>query len=296
MSSSSLLLFLRALSPIHAGVGRGGVSGEIVDLPVQRDEFGFPCIWSSSLKGAVRANVARYMQNNPCIKAVFGPEASSPNVSEYSSTISLLDAKLLLIPFRSIKGVWIYATTPHFLNYLMVYYEAVKGGSLKQLENISTNVVSRSDIFVKDSKAVLNEELVELKHDPDLVNRLFQNILPDRLLDRVNKKGLVVLDDDTMKALVGRSLLVQYRVRLKHLEKTVDEGPWSEEYLPEETVLVSALVCREISSKARELTQCNINNSCEWLIQVIETKLGSRIWLGGRETLGRGFVEVSYSR
>jgi CRISPR/Cas system CMR subunit Cmr4 (Cas7 group RAMP superfamily) len=37
------------------------------------------------------------------VRAVFGPEPASPEVSEYSSSLSLLDARLLIIPARSIK-------------------------------------------------------------------------------------------------------------------------------------------------------------------------------------------------
>jgi len=108
MYSQSTLLYIRALTPIHVGVGRG--EGVHVDLPVQRDEFGFPTIWASSFKGAVKANVGgevkKYLGSEPM-------EAEST-----PSSISLLDAKLVFIPVRILDNVWTYATTPHLLGYL----------------------------------------------------------------------------------------------------------------------------------------------------------------------------------
>jgi len=45
------LVFVRAITNLHPGTGRGG---EVVDLPVQRDQFKFPMIYGSSLKGAIK--------------------------------------------------------------------------------------------------------------------------------------------------------------------------------------------------------------------------------------------------
>jgi len=61
------MLYIKALTPIHVGVGRGEATH--VDLPLQRDEFGFPTIWASSLKGAIKSNlkgdVKKYLGSEP---------------------------------------------------------------------------------------------------------------------------------------------------------------------------------------------------------------------------------------
>jgi len=46
------LVFVRTITNLHPGTGRGG---EVVDLPVQRDQFEFPMIYGSSLKGAIKS-------------------------------------------------------------------------------------------------------------------------------------------------------------------------------------------------------------------------------------------------
>ncbi|MCX8185483.1 MAG: RAMP superfamily CRISPR-associated protein, partial [Sulfolobales archaeon] len=72
------ILYVRALTPLHVGVGRG-YSAQ-VDLPVQRDEFGFPVIWSSSLKGALKAWV------EGSVRKCFGPEPEELETAEFKQS------------------------------------------------------------------------------------------------------------------------------------------------------------------------------------------------------------------
>lgn len=284
------MIFLRALTPIHAGTGRGG---EIIDLPVQRDEFGFPCIWASSLKGAIRSAFSRpASKDEGCIRLAFGSEPLGD--IEYSSHVSFLDARLLLVPMRSLRGVWVYATSPHLIGYLRLYLETVGNNFACNLKNIEANISSTGNIFVNGRNALLNEEWVELKEAPQLIDDILAPILPHRLLENVRERGLVVLDDDLMKNLLGRSMFIQYRVRLSRETKTVEEGPWSEEYLPEETVLVSAIIGRNPHSKVLERARCKLGstNICNWMLERMFNDLGGKLWVGGKETLGRGFLEV----
>lgn len=295
-SLCSKLFFLRALTPVHAGAGHGG---DVIDLPVQRDEFGFPCIWSSSLKGAVRSALERSLaghSDKDCLKVVFGAQPRTLEVSQYSSHANLLDARLLFIPMRSLKGIWVYATSPHMVSYLTIYIESLQGAVPPSLRDVRAGVSSTKGIMVDGKHAVLNEEWVELEVNNKLVDSLFATILPGRLLDKVEKRGLVVLDDDIMKNLIGRSMLVQYRVMLSRTSKTVEAGPWTEEYLPEETILVSGVIGRPLDDKLLTKNRnldCNFTLSvCDWLEEKISSLLGNRLWIGGKETLGRGLVEV----
>ena len=289
----SKLFYLRALTPVHAGVGRGG---EVIDLPVQRDEFGFPCIWSSSLKGAVRSALTRAVagsDDEKCLKVVLGGEPRTQEVSEYPSHVSLFDAKLIFIPMRSLKGVWVYGTSPHLLSYLNLYLEGIGKSVPEALRNVGEDTASKRDIFVRGDVAVLNEEWVSLSVEENLVEKLFSDVLPSELLERVKARGLVVLNDDTMKNLIGRSMLVQYRVMLSRETKTVQTGPWAEEYLPEETILVSGVVGRIPDLNLLAKARCRLESSvCDWLIDRLARDLRSRLWLGGKETLGRGLLEV----
>ena len=59
-----ILIIGYAVTPLHPGAGR--VPG-VVDLPVQRDPMGYPMLYASSLKGALKAECARRSDVN-CFK------------------------------------------------------------------------------------------------------------------------------------------------------------------------------------------------------------------------------------
>jgi CRISPR-associated protein Cmr4 len=108
---------------------------------------------------------------------------------------------------RSLRGVWIYATSPHLLGYLATYLDAAGRQVNQGLRRASPGTTSTDRIIVKGDVAVLNEEDVKVKVDRDLTKRVFGNLLPQQLLRRVEERGLVVLDDDSMRRLARRSML-----------------------------------------------------------------------------------------
>jgi CRISPR-associated protein Cmr4 len=87
-------------------------------------------------------------------------------------------------------------------------------------------------------KIIVNETEIQAVYDPDIVKKIrldavLQGIAKD-VLDDVASHGIVIVPDKDNKglAIVRRSMMIQYRVRLKRETKTVETGPWSEEYLP----------------------------------------------------------------
>ena len=289
-------MFLRALTPIHAGAGAG--VAEHVDLPIQRDEFGLPCIWGSSLKGALRGVLTRKFgrdaQSLQNIRLVFGPEP--PRGYVHSGAAAFLDARLLLMPARSLKGVWVYITSRHMFGYLAAYLESIGRTEEareinEKLRELQTPITSTDRILVtKDDqgngKAVLNEFTVECTVNKNLIHTLFEEFkaFPSELVELVRERGVVFLDDDDAYCLVRRSLLVQYRVRLKRGIKVVEEGPWSEESMPQETILVAALAYRGAYGDAKA------EEAWKWFLNKVE-EVGV-LWLGGKETIGRGLAKI----
>jgi CRISPR/Cas system CMR subunit Cmr4 (Cas7 group RAMP superfamily) len=63
--------------------------------------------------------------------SVFGREPGGQ--PESISGITLLDARLLAIPARSLRGVWIYLTSPHLLRLFRVYLDSVGAGTSSKL-------------------------------------------------------------------------------------------------------------------------------------------------------------------
>ena len=279
------LIFFKAVTPTHPGYAKGAL--DFVDQPVQRDEFGFPCIWASSLKGAVRSMLSRTQESNACLKLALGPPPTEAH--EHSSLTSFLDVRLLLFPTRSLKGVWTYVTSPHFIGYLATYLEALGKNDkatqlLQNLRNISIPATSRKDILLDGQLAILNElDVKDIKIDENLPKSLFEKILPEELLAHVKSRGVVLVEDDLIVDLVRRGMFIQYRVRLKENEKTVDQGPWLEEYIPQETILFTALICRPLLKNEK------CSEPCDWLYNNLKNKV---LWLGGNETLGKGLLKL----
>src|SRR5689334_6451735 len=110
----SSLLFVYALSPLHAGTGHAVGA---VDLPIARDKAtGFPYLPGSSIKGVLRdaANPAKTPGFD--VLGVFGPERN--NAHEHAGALLVGDASLLLLPVRSVVGTFAWATSPWLLQRL----------------------------------------------------------------------------------------------------------------------------------------------------------------------------------
>ena len=284
----SKLLFLRALTPIHAGMGRGSL--EHVDLPVQRDEFNILCIWASSLKGAIRGTLTRIVNSNEreTLYKTLGPPPGRGH--EFSSSVSFLDARLLFMPVRSLRGVWTYITSPHLVSYLTTYLEGLGRTNLAnelqaKIGQFKVPTVSNDKILVKDNTVVLNEvDIVGCKVNNEL-HKIFDKIVPHEILSLLEKRGLVLVDDDTALSLIQKSILIQYRIRINYATKTVEAGSlWSEEYIPQETIFVSGVTYRP-------LVRTGADEIFKWFEEKLKN-LNYVIWLGGKETIGKGLLKL----
>src|SRR5712692_8487119 len=113
--SNARLTFVHALSPLHAGTGQGA---GIIDLPIAREKAtGLPYLPGSSLKGTLRA------QCNPkdqkC-RQVFGPDTEGLQTENaHASSVQFSDQRLLLLPVRSLAGVFAWVTSPSVLRRLL---------------------------------------------------------------------------------------------------------------------------------------------------------------------------------
>jgi len=282
-------MYMRAITPVHVGVGRG--YGVHVDLPVQRDEFGFPSVWSSSLKGAVKS---WFRDVDRCL----GPDPGKLEAEEVKqSSISFTDAKLVLVPVRVVSGVYTYVTSPHLLEGLMSYLhvvgvqEELPDKELQELaEKLNSGVaLVTNERVLYNGKLLINELDVRAEREGGLIEKLkMSKLLPQEILERVMSKGLVLVPDSGNLSLtvVNRSMLIQYRVRLNRTTKTVEEGPWSEEYIPAETVLASLVLCtdRRIKTSGGEEVSC---------FDVFKREVDGKVmFVGGKETIGRGLVKL----
>lgn len=273
--------FIHAITHLH--VGSGSSVEEEIDLPFQRDELGYPTIYASSLKGAIKSFLLKeFPDKRDVIYKVLG-EDENP---EEASLGTFLDAILFAIPSRIIEidsvkpHVWVYVTTYELLKKVKSYLDSISqlsNASFSNLQNTINSVLHNEgkNITLCSSlkTAILNEDFhVEL----EALNVNIPNITNDDV-------PLLVLEDSIGKEVINRSLIRVRRIRINKDKKTVVTGGlWSEEYVPMKTIFFSVFLGKESKENA-------IFDSC------ILRKL-KYVILGGKETIGKGIVELRWGR
>lgn len=278
------LLFLHALSPLHAGTGQ---STGAIELAIARDRTtGFPCLPGTSIKGSLRGRSKDL--NRADTVALFGPE--SDNASDHSGAVAFGDANLLLLPVRSIAGTFAWVTSPYLLaRFARDCTEAGLTGlpsatlptkvgdctiALQSALKIQQNEVIFEDLNLRATEQPSVKALAEF-----LGGQIFGSDTPWKasLVSR-----LCIVHDDVMSFLSEHATDIVARVALKHESKTV-ENLWHEESLPTETVL-SSLVMATPNAKTGKTPK-------ELFLALGEITTGT-IQFGGKATVGRGRCRV----
>ncbi|RLF18246.1 MAG: type III-B CRISPR module RAMP protein Cmr4 [Thermoprotei archaeon] len=303
------LILLRTLTPLHVGAGH---AVGVVDLPIERDGLGLPTIPPSGIKGAMRER----FRGDKLEHLLFGPRPESREAL-YAGSFTILDAYLVAMPARSLKGVWALVAASYTLRrleeraHLMGAEEVVKdiGNALKRLseglvEVSKVGVISEEakKKLAIDGKVILNEEYVL---EPVVIGEL--KALTQYLFSWTEEWRFVVVHDDLFRQLVERSLLRRARVRLREETKTVETGGlWEEEDVPANTVFMTVFLysrlrapdgrIEKLEEKLRECAK-RMRNDVDEVRKYIEGRLLKEgnygfLILGGHETIGRGVVEI----
>lgn len=245
------ILFVQALSPLHPGTGQAVGS---VDLPVSRERAtGIPYLPGSSLKGVLR-DQARGRLDREKLWALFGPEHES--VSEHAGAAAFADARLLLLPVRSLAAVFACMTSPYLLE------RFVRDADLAGLQvpalppapdalgKCGIAPVSRLRVSLgpgedRDRGTGCGVEQRVCLEDLDLVPvespqlGAWETWLAGATGAPVQGR-MCLVHDDVMSFLLEVATEVTARIRLDDATKTVAERAlWYEEGLPAETLLYS---------------------------------------------------------
>lgn len=278
--SQAALLFLHALSPLHAGTGQGIGA---IDLPIAREKAtGIPYLPGSSLKGVLRDRAASWDRDT--LFAVFGPDTES--ASEHAGAVQVGDAKPLLLPVRSLYGVFALVTSPYLLERFS--REAGMVGlqvpGVPQVPGADQALLAPDSRVLGDGGKVYLEDL-DLKAQKETGVSAWEGWLAGRL--EVPVKGrLAVVHDDLMGYLLETATEVVARIRLDDETKTVARGAlWYEESLPTESVLYSLLRAQASHRKGKELP-------AEAVFALVKGLLEGALQLGGKATVGRGLCAL----
>lgn len=264
----SLILGLLAETSIHPGAGQ---SSGFVDLPVAREAAtDYPVIVGSSMKGALRDRAR--CENLPDIDTVFGKQ-------ENGGTLLVSDARLILLPVRSLKTQYKWVTCPHLVERLSRDRSRENGRSVAAvpLGNLSEQQylgAGDGDLFLEErqfSRVSPNGELPF-----GLTDLLKPLIAHKQTADRLEQQ-LVVISNNDFVWFARYGLAVNARNQLDD-EKKTSKNLWYEETIPPDSLFYCLLAERGANA-----------------LSSVSSLFKDRPYLqaGGNETVGQGWFAVA---
>ncbi|MDR1482973.1 MAG: type III-B CRISPR module RAMP protein Cmr4 [Synergistaceae bacterium] len=302
-------IFFKCLSGLHAG---SGADLGVVDLPIQRERHsGLPKIESSGVKGCIREEFDQIKDVLPgdFMDIAFGPDDGN----KHSGSVAFTDARLLLFPVRSARGVFAYATSPYVLNRLKTDFALAKlevpADTAVPAVPADTAVpaqVSGRALFIPNRDKVVLEEFTVTARQTDYAKDLAELIvrwlkLGGYQADMV-KNNLIILSDDDFAGFAKNNTEIITRVKIDNKKGTVAKGHlFTEELLPAETVLYSLVMTSSIFLSKKQKDESYTCLECgeekisegEYLIKKIVGKMPEYMQLGGNATIGKGLVRVT---
>lgn len=330
-------LFMLCNTPTH--VGSGSELG-IVDLPIQRERHtSFPKFEGSSLKGALREAVERNVKasnfknwNDDDVKVqrIFGYDEGSiknkdalqdqftikrekkkdKKINEFAGCVGFSDARILLFPVKSMRGVFAWITCPQVLSQ---YEEDMKISEVSTFPKFTEKeltikkgtglVAENAPLLLKnahqpDTYSVVLEEYAYQANNNKIVNELGAWMVThvfgeaDHYWKTKIKNSIVILPDDDFRDFVNLSTDVITRTKINNITGTVESGAlFTEEYLPPESILYSLLLVTKEFLDAEKDDQRSGMDEGE-VLDFINKNLPSIIQIGGNSTLGKGIIKT----
>ncbi len=276
MNGTVLSLF--AETSLHPGIGQ--IVGA-VDLPVARERAtGYPVIFGSSLKGALREKCEKKLikeQNegkDGAIARIFGQ-------AEQAGSLLISDARILLLPVRSIPGPFRWITCPHILERLKRDLALVGITKDFQIPNVQDRAFVHNSS--KDSQVFLEEIVTDVQKDDSIekIVEVLENFIPHDFVKKRFKKQFMIIDDEEFQYFAQYGLQVNARNVLD--EKKISLNLWYEELIPHDTLFYSLIFERKLSEN---------QNDIEVLKRIFtEDKY---LQIGGNETIGQGWCTVTF--
>jgi CRISPR-associated protein Cmr4 len=312
------ILLLKAETPMHAG---SGDSLGIVDLPIQREKHtSFPKIEASSLKGSIREHFERQSLNEneykklseedkiktptqDKITAAFGYEGDDNDKSQ-AGALGFSDARLLLFPVKSMKGVFAWITCPQIISKLndelkLAGIKDEKGNDLKFNITKGNIAAANSNLYINEKNIILEEYTFEVNEKSDEVKKLGEWLSEqiygknaDSFWANKLKTDIVVLNNDDFKDFVNLSTEVITRTKINNETGTVEQGAlFTEEYLPAESIMYSLVLTAPEFAEDKPVFQNE-----EKLRTFVKNFVAENdvMQIGGNATLGKGITKIVF--
>ena len=267
------LLGLLAETSIHPGAGQ---SAGIVDLPVAREAAtDYPVIPGSSLKGALLGLARQCEAKMPKeeLNRIFGE-------TDNAGALLVSDARLLLLPVRSLSSAYKWVTCPHLLERFSRDRQRAEIGNPFEMPQptkgkyLDDPSAGTADLFLEER---------QFQHGGGLpggivpaLGTLFSKCYKDTC-GRLGSQ-LVVVHDDDFAWFARYGLAIQARNVLDP-EKKTSANLWYEETIP-----ADALFCAMLAER--------LENAIEPVKGLFKDR--PYLQVGGNETVGMGWFAVTF--
>lgn len=295
----SKLFTLRALSPVHCGIGQ--IVNDI-DLPTARNSVtGHPVIPGSSIKGVLKDEFQAMEGSDgwpttTTLDTLFGKDENP----DHASSVSMGDANLLALPVRSFFGTFAYLASPITLK---TFKNNLERAGITVNLTVPTmglqddngcdkaSITTHSVLSRGNHPSVLLEEMdLLIDADNNSAQAWAEFIAPLFFSDDegqgIFKKRFAVVYDDVLNFFCRTSLPVDARIAINQETGTVNEGAlWYEESIPAES-LFSGII--GIDRSFNSLVPMNAIDLAGKLV----SKFPMNLQVGGKATTGKGFVAL----
>ena len=290
-ATENRLLGLTAETAIHAGTGQ---STGVIDLPIQREgHSGWPCIFGSGVKGALRSRAEDLPGiSRDTINLVFGPDTQ--HASDHAGALAVSDARLLLLPVRALTSHFKWVTCPALLARLARDAARVGIGGFQALASVPVDDPGEGFAALQqgaDAELFLEEYRFSAKQT-DLIKVIdcLAQFSPRPGFATQLKQQLTVVSNDSFAHLSQHATPVNAHVAIDSATKTVRNGAlWYEETLPPDTLLYTILSAANARAAEADMPASAV------LDAIVSQLFGERPYLqiGGNETVGMGWCAVT---
>lgn len=322
-ATEKALYFISALTPLHNGSGTGL---GLIDNPVIRERHtNFPFIQSSSLKGVLRDEFGK--DDFPLVQALFGPPTTK--AESHAGAVTFSDARILAFPIRSLKGGFVWATSPLILHRFWRQVDlAGKASAFPKLKALvetlnhshyqdfaTIDVCPQGKGQIELHGRVILEEFPKTARDNtqlgDFATELAKILFDDDFLKKLFSTQLVILNEESFQYFVANATEVTPNIRIGENGTTEDGSLRYTEYLPMETVLFGFLLFgppkhpadAKLLEEFKQLeptikgAKKKFADDPAWTRALFMEKFATigKFQIGGDETTGKGIVDMRLS-
>ncbi|PSR36174.1 MAG: type III-B CRISPR module RAMP protein Cmr4 [Sulfobacillus thermosulfidooxidans] len=264
----AMMVGMLAETPVHSGSGQ---SMGAIDLPVQREATtNYPIIVGSSVKGSMRDAVEK-TELKTRVDELFG-------IAETAGKVGVTDARLLLLPVRTLHQAYLWVTCPYALE--KFYRDLLLLGLHEQSYWQGLQIADHEVMTAggETGQAIYLEEYVYTQVNPNAYwDRILETLKPLMHHEQARLRlpqQLAIISNAEFHHFAEYGLTVRARNQLNDDKKS--QNLWYEESLPPDTLLYFMVISRFHDDKA-------VADIGEWLVR------HPYLQVGGNESVGQGW-------